>query len=78
MNKPSPLPVGSPQQGSALARHTESTGRNEDLARDVKDFIAGIVEMTEGNADIDKRSIIKPGVTIRREAKRLLGLLNEQ
>lgn len=39
------------------------------------DFVASIVEMTE-EGDINKQSIIKPGVSIRREARRLLAKAN--
>ena len=46
--------------------------------RDAKEFIASIVEMTDGAADINKRSLIKPGITIRREAGRILALLEKQ
>ena len=38
----------------------------------IRDFISAIVEMTDGAADINKRSIVKPGVTLRTEARRLL------
>lgn len=38
----------------------------------VKNFLEALVEMTEGAADIDKKSIVRPGVTLRREAKILL------
>ena len=41
------------------------------LVRDTKEFLAALVEMTEGNADLDKRSIVKPGVSLRAEARRL-------
>ena len=38
----------------------------------IRDFLAAIVEMTDAAAKIDKRSIVRPGVTLKTEARRLL------
>jgi hypothetical protein len=40
------------------------------------ELVRAIVEMTEGQADIDKRSIVRPGVTLGRESRRILARLS--
>lgn len=42
------------------------------LPAEVMDFLSALVDITNGNADINKRSIVRPGVTLKREASRLL------